>query len=348
MNMAHMHNNNTPIQKNVATDSLIDGMVDGREYESLLVHPVVNLDVATEIKKAIMAIQTIRKKPLVCYVSNIVNTKIEAPISIDNSDDLPFAEMISTIPDEIKDIDVFLVTPGGSGQQVAKFVDRLRPRFDNVTFILPNMAMSAGTIFVMSGNDIIMDSRAYIGPIDPQIPNKNGQYVPAQSILVLLDEIQKRGQELLESGKNPMWSDLQLLREIDARDIGNAMNASQYSIELVEDYLYNYKFKNWEFHSKTKLPVTALKKRARAKKVAELLCAHSFWKSHGRGINRDDVWNKCEIKVTHAESIDGLERAIRQFWALLYWLFENGPTYKLFISQNYAIFRNQIQIIKNN
>lgn len=343
-----MQNNNRNIPKIATTDTLLDKMVDGREYESLLSHPSVNLDVASEIKRAILAIQHIRNKPLICYLSNIVNTKIDAPISIDNSDDLPFAEMISSIPGHIKDIDVLLVTPGGSGQQVAKFVDRLRPRFDNVTFILPNMAMSAGTIFVMSGNDIIMDSRAYIGPIDPQIPNKNGQYVPAQSILVLLDEIQKRGQELLESGKNPLWSDLQLLREIDAKDIGNAMNASQYSIELVEDYLFNYKFKKWDNHSRTKQPVTMLEKKTRAKKVAELLCSHSFWKSHGRGINRDDVWNKCEIKVTHAESIEGLERAIRQFWALLYWLFENGPVYKMFISENYAIFRNHIQIIQKN
>ena len=100
--------------------------------------------------------------------------------SIDNNDDLPFAEMISTIPSELKNIDVILVTPGGSAQQVAKFVDKLRPRFDDVAFILPYMAMSAGTIFAMSGNDIIMGKNSYIGPTDPQVPNKDGFYVPAQ------------------------------------------------------------------------------------------------------------------------------------------------------------------------
>ena len=122
------------------------------------------------------------------------------------------------------------------------------------------------------------------------------------------------------------------------------MNASQYSIDLVYYYLYNYKFKNWNIHSDTGLPVSDAEKQARAKEIAQLLCSHSHWKSHGRGINREDVWNKCKLKVTHAESIDGLERAIRRFWALFYWLFENSPCYKVFISSEYAVFRNEVPL----
>lgn len=324
--------------------SLLDKMVDGIEYESLLKYKAVNINIASEIKRAIAEIQDIRNKTLICYVANNINPRIKSSISIDNTDDLPFGEMINTIPADIKDIDILIVTPGGSAQQVAKFVDRLRPRFDNVSFIIPNTAMSAGTIFVMSGNEFIMDARSYIGPIDPQIPNKDGLYVPAQSILTLINEIQERGQKNIEQGKNPQWSDLQLLRQIDAKDIGNAMNASQYSIDLVYYYLYNYKFKNWNIHSDTGLPVSDAEKQARAKEIAQLLCSHSHWKSHGRGINREDVWNKCKLKVTHAESIDGLERAIRRFWALFYWLFENSPCYKVFISSEYAVFRNEVPL----
>lgn len=328
------------------TNSLLDKMVDGREFESLLQFKAVNIDLAGEIRKAISEIQSVRKRPLICYLANVVNSNVKASISIDNNDDLPFSEMIDSIPKEIKEIDVMIVTPGGSGQQVAKFVDKLRPRFDNISFIIPNMAMSAGTIFVMSGDEIIMNSRSYIGPIDPQIPNKDGFYMPAQAILTLIEEIQKRGDALLKKGQNPLWTDLQILKQIDGKEIGNAMNASQYSVELVENFLYKFKFKTWTNHSDGR-PVTDADKKQRAHEIAMLFCDHGLWKTHSRGINREIAWDKCKLKITHSESITGLDRAIRRFWALTYWIFENSGVFKTFISDNYCIFRHDLSLINS-
>ena len=73
--------------------------------------------------------------------------------------------------------------------QVDKFVNALRARFKVVSFILPNVAMSAGTIFIMSGDEIIMHARSFFGPIDPQVPNKDGVFVPAQTLRALIDDI---------------------------------------------------------------------------------------------------------------------------------------------------------------
>lgn len=333
-----------PQPQNHPTDSLLDKMVDGREFESLLKYKAVNIDLVSEIRKSIDEIQEIRQKPLICYLANVVNPNIKAPISIDNNDELPFSEMISSVHKDVKDIDVMLVTPGGSGQLVAKFVDRLRSRFEKVTFIIPNIAMSAGTILAMSGDDIIMDSRSYIGPIDPQIPNKDGHFVPAQAILTLIEEIQKRGEDLLKKGQNPLWTDLQILRQIEGKEIGNAMNASKYSVELVETFLYKYKFKTWTNHSDGR-PVIDDEKKFRAHEIAQLLCDHSLWKTHSRGINREIAWDVCKLKITHPETIIGLARTIRRFWALSYWSFENTPIFKAFISKNYCIFRNDISLI---
>jgi hypothetical protein len=298
------------------TNSLLDKMIKDREFESILKYKAVNLDLAAELRKAIADIQKIRKRPLICYFSNVVNSKITAPISIDGNDDLPFAEMVSSVPNEEKNLDIMIVTPGGSAQQVAKFVDKLRPRFENVAFILPNIAMSAGTIFVMSGDQIIMDSRAYIGPVDPQIPDRNGRFVPAQAILTLINHIRERGEELIKNGKRPPWTDLQILGQIDGKEIGNAISASEYSIELVETYLFEYKFKHWSHHSNGK-PVTDEEKQKRARSIAKLLCDHSTWKTHSRGINREIAWDICKLKIAYPEDIDGLHDAIRKFWAFL-------------------------------
>ena len=314
-------------------------MEDGNEYESIIRHQVVNVDFVQELRRAIKEIEDARGKRLLCYLSNVVNSKIKAPTSIDNTDELPFSELVTQIPSENKEVDVLVVTPGGLAQQVARFVDRLRSSFQKVSFVLPNMAMSAGTIFVMSGDEILMNSTAHIGPIDPQVPGRDGRFVPAQALLTLIDDIQKRGEDLIQKGQNPLWTDLQILRQIDAKEIGNAINASNYSIELVENYLFEYKFRSWINHSNGD-SVTEQEKHARAKEIAELLCNHGIWKTHSRGITRDVAWDLCKLKIVHSEDIANLDRALRRYWALLYWIFENTPVYKMFLSTEYCIMRN--------
>ncbi|MBO9574044.1 MAG: hypothetical protein J7497_17790, partial [Chitinophagaceae bacterium] len=142
------------------TSSLLAIMQDGKEFESILHYRVENLN-SSEIKEAAKEVSDITGRYTVCYMANAINLNVKSNISINATDDLPFREMIKCVPASVKDIDIILVTPGGSGEQVAKFVDKLRPRFDTVRFLLPDSAMSAGTIFVMSGDEIIMTPDSY-------------------------------------------------------------------------------------------------------------------------------------------------------------------------------------------
>lgn len=328
------------------TASLLEVMIDGREYESLLQYQIVNLD-SSEIQKALKEMQDATGVYTIALLGNIINTKVKGDISINSLDDLPFAEMINIIPADIKQIDIVIATPGGSGEQVNKFVDKLRPRFDKVRFIIPDAAMSAGTIFAMSGDEIIMTENSYIGPIDPQVPNKDGIFVPAQSILALIDEIKDKGNKALSRGQQPDWTDLQILHKMDTKDIGAAVMASRYSIELVQTYLEKYKLKNWTKHTSTGQDVTDAERKAAADKIATILCDHKIWKSHGRGITRAVALNECGLKITHAESIAGLNRAIKRFWAVAYWFFENSTIFKAYLSPNYVVFRTD-PILPNN
>lgn len=328
------------VQAQPATMTILDKMVEGREFESLLSHKFVNVNILEEMRKSIAEIKAVRGNPVICYIANVVKqTKVS--VSIDTSDDLPFGEMISTLPAETTEVDIVLVTPGGMANQVAKFITKLRPRFERVNFILLNMAMSAGTIFALSGDDIIMDSSSYIGPIDPQIRKNDGAFIPAQSILNLVEEIKERGDKAILAGQKPSWTDLTLLKNIDPKEIGYAISGTNYSIKLVEDYLNRFKFKTWSTHSTTGQPVTDEEKSQRSKEIAELLCNHAEWKSHGHAITREDAWNVCKLKITRAEDI-GLSRSMRRMWALFYWVFENTSIAKIFISENYCIMRNDI------
>lgn len=335
-----------PQQAQPKIHSLLDVMVDGKEYESLIAHPNVDVNLGKELLRGIKEIEAARGRRLITYIANVVNPRIKQSKAIDNTDDLPFSEMISQIPSDITEVDVLIVTPGGLAQQVAKFVDKLRSRFKDIAFILPNIAMSAGTIWVMSGDEIIMNSNSFIGPIDPQVPNKDGRFLPAQALITLVKEIQDRGEKKIKAGLNPDWTDLQILRQIDAKELGDAINASNFSIELVENYLHDYKFRSWIKHSDGR-PVTVEEKRSRAKEIASLLCDHSTWKTHSRGITREVAWDLCKLKITHAENISDLDRSLRRFWALLYWVFENTSIYKIFMSQEYCILRNDASLNPN-
>lgn len=336
-------NPSKPKDERPVTNRLLSVMIDGKEFESILHYRVENLK-SDEIKNSIKEISDITGRYTICYIANSINLNIKSNISINATDDLPFREMIKSIPDTIKEIDIVLVTPGGSGEQVAKFVDKLRPRFDTVRFLLPDAAMSAGTIFVMSGDDIIMTPDSYIGPIDPQVPNRDGRFIPAQSLLALIEDIKERGNTALKAGQQPNWTDLQILHRIDHKDLGSAISGSNYSIGLVKDFLAKYKFKSWLTHKSTGTPVSLTEKEQAALEIAKKFCDHTTWKSHSRGITREIAWQECKLQITHAESIAGLERVMRRFWAVVYWIFENSPTYKMFISPDYTLIRQDARL----
>jgi len=329
--------------------SVLDMMDDQGSYASVITKaaqlgPVpFQLDLAGELKRAITDVESIINRPLLLYVANIVRNDLGSWTAIDLFDDLPFAELINAEPATVRDVDILLVTPGGSGQQVSLFVDRLRRRFDNVNFILPSMCMSAGTIWALSGNQIWMDERAFIGPIDPQVQTRDGRWVPAQALLVLIKEIQDKGAPHVMAGRNPDWTHIQILNNIDPREIGNTISQSQYSIQLASRYLTEYKFKSWTTHEGTGAPVTDAEKSARALEIATKLCSHEEWRMHGHGISRDVAWQQLKLKIEHPETVPGLQRAIRRMWSLLYWSFENTPVAKCYVSQRYALFRSPQQ-----
>ena len=325
-------------------DSLLDLMKDGNEYESIVSLLPNNADLVPELRRAIDEIENIRQRPLICYFANVVRPVPD--VSILSSDDLPFNEMVNKIDSTKIEVDVMVVTPGGSGQQVSQFVNTLRPRFGSVEFILPYMCMSAGTLWVLSGDKIWMDKRAYIGPIDPQVALSDGRVIPIQSLLVLLQEIRSEGEKFLKKGLSPPWDLIRLIDNMDARQVGDAITQSGYAIKMATEFLEKYKFKSWAVHSSSGHPVTDIEKHNRADEIARLLCSHDYWKSHAHGITRDVAQSPLRLKIDEIESVPNIERAVRRLWALLYWLFDRGVICKLFISKNYVLVRHVINVAK--
>lgn len=69
-----------------------------------------------------------------------------------------------------KHLIVMLETNGGFMETVERMVSVMRTHYDEVSFVIPNYAYSAGTILALSGDRIYMDYYSVLGPIDPSAP----------------------------------------------------------------------------------------------------------------------------------------------------------------------------------
>jgi ClpP class serine protease len=79
-------------------------------------------------------------------------------------------------------IAMVLETEGGYIEVAERIARVLRHHYHFVEFIVPNYAMSAGTVLVMSGDVIRMDYYSILGPIDPQVQRAGSRaWVPTHS-----------------------------------------------------------------------------------------------------------------------------------------------------------------------
>src|SRR5919201_1654181 len=114
-----------------------------------------------------------------------------------------------------------------------------------------------------------MDYSSALGPIDPQVPDKEDKYlVPA---LGYLDKIA----ELVEKSKNNTISpaEIAILIRQDLAMLRFYEQARDLSIALLKEWLTKYKFKDWTHYRTTnpEAPVTDQEKEQRAEEIAKKL-----------------------------------------------------------------------------
>jgi ClpP class serine protease len=105
------------------------------------------------------------------------------PVSnfIDIEDSEEILRAIRGTPND-QPIDLILHTPGGlvlAAEQIAKALVEHKGK---VTVFVPHYAMSGGTLIALAADEIVMDSNAVLGPVDPQIGD-----MPAASIVKILE-----------------------------------------------------------------------------------------------------------------------------------------------------------------
>ncbi|MFR3729158.1 SDH family Clp fold serine proteinase [Lacrimispora sp.] len=201
----------------------------------------------------------------ICYYSGWLSKRGANNVDINDSDMAGFMNSIQGM-DCSKGLDLILHTPGGDPAASEAIVNYIRIKFNSdVRAIIPQLAMSAGTMIACSAKEIIMGKQSSLGPIDPQF---NG--IPAYNIK---SEFEEAKEDLLKDPKNAQYWMIKL-QQYPAAFMKTALDAIELSGKLVEEWLGSCMFDK----NDPKDIVTI-------RRIVNSLNEHDNSKNHGRHLN---------------------------------------------------------------
>jgi hypothetical protein len=247
-------------------------------------------------------------------------------ISINDEDIHAFMEAVAGLSG--KALDLILHTGGGSAEAADAIVSYLRQKYpDDIRIIIPQAAMSAGTMLACAANKIVMGRQSSIGPIDPQFILQTSvgiQSIPAQAII---EQFEKAQQDCRNNPAN-LNSWLPMLSQYGPALLIRCQEQIDFGRELVENWLIAYMFRGEEAN----LP----------KRIAEYLSNHANFKTHGKHLNISnaiDIGLKVEVLEDNQEFQDIVLSA---FHATMHAF--SGPAVKVIANQNGNCFVKQINV----
>lgn len=284
-------------------------------------------------RERIDAVEKITGRPLIIYATAFLERdKVQVSggeVGIDNRDPVAFDEVIGTL--EGNSLDVLLHSPGGSAEAAEGIVTLLRSRFENLRFIVPHMAKSAATMICCAGDEIFMDERSELGPIDPQMQLTRADGVvilaPAQAILKQFD----KAKESLAENPKQITAWLPILQPLGPSLLTECESANNLSHRLVEDWLKRYMYK------------AKAEKDELASKAAKYLADSSLHLSHGRRIGIEQL-KELQLNITDLRELPELRGAVWNLYHAISWTLQDTAAFKIIESCHNTAYIRQILV----
>ncbi|WP_259968924.1 SDH family Clp fold serine proteinase [Leisingera caerulea] len=120
-------------------------------------------------RRHLLALSQYTNRNVIAYYSGWLSKPYSFGMDIQDEDRNAFMMAVHEL-DRNKGLDLILHTPGGEIAAAESLVHYLRQMFGNdVRAVVPQLAMSAGTMIACSCKSIVMAKHSNLGPIDPQI-----------------------------------------------------------------------------------------------------------------------------------------------------------------------------------
>lgn len=205
-------------------------------------------------------------------------------------------------------LDLILHTPGGEFSATESIIDYLHRMFgDDIRVIVPQIAMSGGTLIACASREILMGAHSNLGPIDPQVMG-----VPAYGVI---EEFRTAAREIGEEpGKARVWSPI--LSKYHPTFLSQCENAIEYSGRVARSYLEDFMLK--DVPGRTEV----------ARSIVESLTYHTDNKLHTRHIHVDEC-EELGLKITRLESDQELQGLVLTVHHAFIYALMNTPSFKI-------------------
>lgn len=204
---------------------------------------------------------------------------------IHDADKTGFMTVIHNL-DKSKGLDLVLHTPGGNISATESIVYYLKSIFGNdIRAIIPQIAMSAGTMISCACKEIIMGKHSNLGPIDPQFG-----VIPAHGII---EEFEHAKNEIIKDPRNVVvWKEI--LNKYNPTLIGECQKAITWAHTMVSQWLTDNMFFGEEDAD------------SKVQNIINELGNHATTLSHSRHLHIDTL-KGLGLKIVELESDNNLQ-----------------------------------------
>ena len=227
--------------------------------------------------------------------------------------------------DRKKGLDLILHTPGGGIWATQSIVDYLHKMFGNdIRAIVPQIAMSAGTMIACSCKAIVMGKHSNLGPIDPQMRG-----VPAYGVIQEF----RRAHKEIKKDPTMAFNWQQIIGKYQPTFLSQCENSIAWSNTFVREQLASVMFAK-EPDGKDK-----------ARRIVRQLASYHGNKTHSRHIHAEE----CEsfgLAIEHLEAKGNQafqDHVLTVHHCFMLTLMNTGA-YKIIENQNGATFVKQLQM----
>ncbi len=240
-------------------------------------------------------------------------------LSINDNDKNWFMSSLHEL-DCSKWLDLILHTPGWDLAATESIIDYLLSKFENIRVVVPQLAMSCGTIIACSANQIVMWKHSSLWPIDPQFWNMSAWWV--------MEEFQRAWSEMKQDpSKQSVWNPI--ISKYGPTFVWECEKSINWSAEIVKKNL-NLRMLPWE--------------EEKINRIVEFLANHSESKSHSRHFSQQSC-KDLGLNIIDLESDALLQDAVLSVHHAFMHTFAATPSVKIIENHKWVAFVSSIQTV---
>jgi enoyl-CoA hydratase/carnithine racemase len=262
------------------------------------------------------------KRNIIIYYSGWLQKPGIPAAGINDEDKNGFMTTVNGL-DRSVGLDLLLHTPGGETAATESLVDYLRNMFDgNIRAIIPQLALSGGTMIACACRSILMGKQSSLGPVDPQFGG-----IPAHGVI---EEFRKAHEEIrADPSRIPVWQPI--IAKYSPAFIGECQKAITWSEQLVREWLATGMLAGDE------------KRDEKIDRIVKELTDHALTLSHARHLSAATC-DAMGLKVEMLEEKQSLQDAVLSLHHACMLTMSQTGAFKIIENQKGAAFIQATQV----